>query len=67
MQWVSGDRDEDHLAAVLFNVMALTHFDELGRTDLDDLPFYRVTAMERCHRCGNQLIGKPPGCNCQQI
>jgi hypothetical protein len=37
MQWADGNREEDHLAAVLFNVMALVHFDELGRTDLDDM------------------------------
>jgi hypothetical protein len=24
---------------VLFNVMALVHFDELGHTDLDDMPY----------------------------
>lgn len=41
MQWASGDRSEDHLAAVLFNVMALTHFDELGCPDLDDMPYHR--------------------------
>ena len=40
MQWASGDEEEDHLAAVLFNVMALVHFDELGSTDLDDMPYY---------------------------
>jgi len=41
IQWASGDRSEDHLAAVLFNVMALTHFDELGCPDLDDMPYHR--------------------------
>jgi hypothetical protein len=41
MQWASGDREEDHLAAVLFNVMALVHFDELERSDLDDMPYYK--------------------------
>lgn len=46
MQWASGDRDEDHLAAVLFNVMALTHFDALGRTDLDDIPYYKKVSNE---------------------
>jgi hypothetical protein len=32
------DPSEDHLAAVLFNIMAIMHFEEVGRTDLDDLP-----------------------------
>ncbi|MEN6642590.1 MAG: dATP/dGTP diphosphohydrolase domain-containing protein [Armatimonadia bacterium] len=35
-----GMRDEDHLAAAIFNVQALIHFEETGRTDLDDLLKY---------------------------
>ena len=37
LQYAKGDRDEDHLAAVCFNIMAIIHFEELGRTDLDDI------------------------------
>lgn len=33
-----GDETEDHLAAVIFNAQCLIHFDEIGRTDLDDRP-----------------------------
>lgn len=35
-----GDRSEDHLAAIVFNAMGIMHFEELGRTDLDDMPKY---------------------------
>ena len=30
----------DHLAAVAFNVLALIHYEETGRADLDDMPRY---------------------------
>lgn len=36
LKWAAGARDEDHLAAVCFNVMAIIHYEETGRTDLDD-------------------------------
>lgn len=35
-----GQRDEDHLAAVCFNILAIMHFEETGRKELDDLPRY---------------------------
>lgn len=37
MQFSMGDKDEDHLAAVIFNALAIMHFQEIGRKDLDDL------------------------------
>lgn len=37
MQWNMGETDEDHLAAVCWNLMAVMHFEELGRKDLMDL------------------------------
>lgn len=37
MQFALGDKTEDHLAAVLFNVMAIIHFEEIGREDLNDM------------------------------
>lgn len=37
-QWKQGDRDEDHLAAVAWNILGLIHYEEVGRDDLDDLP-----------------------------
>ena len=39
-QFKMGLTDEDHLAQAAFNVFAIIHFQELGRTDLDDLPHY---------------------------
>ncbi len=39
-KFVMGMEDEDHLAAVAFNVFALMHHQELGQTELDDMPHY---------------------------
>jgi hypothetical protein len=36
-----GWTDEDHLAQAAWNVFALMHFQETGRTDLDDMPHYQ--------------------------
>lgn len=36
-----GLTDEDHLAACIFNLMAIMHFQEVGRDELDDLPKYK--------------------------
>lgn len=35
-QFTMGDKDEDHGAAIIFNVMCIMHYEEIGRTDLDD-------------------------------
>jgi len=35
-QFIKGDKDEDHGAAILFNVMCIMHYEDIGRTDLDD-------------------------------
>ncbi len=35
-QFIKGDTDEDHGAAIIFNVMCIMHYEEVGRTDLDD-------------------------------
>lgn len=32
-----GDRTEDHLSAICFNAMGIMHFEEIGKTELDDL------------------------------
>lgn len=40
-QYMTGETDEDHLAAVVWNICAVMHFEELGRVDLDDRPDYR--------------------------
>lgn len=36
-QATSGETDEDHLAAVVFNALAIMQYQEEGREDLDDL------------------------------
>lgn len=38
-QFKQNDTEEDHLAAVVWNALALMHYQEIGRTEeLDDLP-----------------------------
>ena len=37
-QYKTGLADEDHLAQAAWNLFAVMHFEELGRTDLDDRP-----------------------------
>lgn len=37
-QYKMGLADEDHLAQCAWNLFAIMHFEELGRTDLDDRP-----------------------------
>lgn len=37
LQWGKGDRDEDHLAAVCFNLMAIMHFEESSDGRLNDM------------------------------
>jgi hypothetical protein len=39
-QFKMGMTDEDHLAQAIFNLMAIIHFEDTGRTDLDDMPHY---------------------------
>lgn len=39
-KWKMGLEDEDHLIAAIWNLGAIVHFEELGRTDLDDMPHY---------------------------
>lgn len=40
-QWEQGDRSEDHLSAICWNVMAMIHFEEVGMDkELNDYPFY---------------------------
>lgn len=40
-QWMEWDKSEDHLSAVCFNAMAIIHFQETWRTDLDNMPQYQ--------------------------
>lgn len=39
-KYLMGKRDEDHLAAAAWNIFAIMHHEELGQTELDDLPHY---------------------------
>lgn len=39
-KFIMGMEDEDHLAAVAWNVYAIMHHQELGQTELDDMPHY---------------------------
>lgn len=34
--WVLGDRSEDHLSAVLFNIMAIIHWEETSNLSMQD-------------------------------
>lgn len=40
-QWARGEKDEDHLAAVVFGCFCLMHFETVGRNELDDMSKYR--------------------------
>lgn len=46
-QWALGFHDEDHLAQACWNLFALMHFEETGRTDLNDLPTYSAETRNR--------------------
>lgn len=39
-QYLSREKDEDHLAQAAWNLFSILHFEEVGRTDLDDRPQY---------------------------
>lgn len=39
-KFVMGMEDEDHLAAAVWNILAIIHHEELGQTYLDDMPHY---------------------------
>ncbi len=39
-KYVMGMTDEDHLAAAAWNILCIIHHEELGQTDLDDMPHY---------------------------
>ena len=39
-QFVMGKTDEDHLAAAAWNIFAIMHHQELGQSELDDMPHY---------------------------
>ena len=42
-KFIMGMEDEDHLAAAMWNIHAIIHHQEVGQTDLDDMPHYLST------------------------
>ena len=46
-KFVMGMEDEDHLAAAAWNILAIIHHEELGQTELDDMPHY-LSHKEEC-------------------
>lgn len=40
IKYMMGMKDEDHLAAIVWNILAIMHHQELGEYHLDDLPHY---------------------------
>jgi hypothetical protein len=49
MKYQQGKRDEDHLAAIMFNAMALIHYEEMIErgllpAELNDMPNYEPNA-----------------------
>lgn len=56
-KYIMGMQDEDHLAAAAWNILAIIHHEELGQTDLDDMPHYLSKQEEKdkgswCHMLG---------------
>ena len=67
MKYQQGLRDEDHLAAIMFNAMALIHYEEMIErgvlpAELNDMPVYQVKAAARQKRFRQtlrRLLRKP--------
>lgn len=55
IRWMKGDRSEDHLAAVCWNVMAMIHFEETGQAqEWNNYPAYqKVKQNARTERQAN--------------
>lgn len=48
IRWMQGRRDEDHLAAVAWNVMAMMHFEETGQAEeWNNYPAYQRERLEK--------------------
>jgi hypothetical protein len=59
-QYLEGLGGEDHLAAACFNLMAVIHLEELGRTDLDDRPKWATNVKHPSSTLGDTLAQLPP-------
>jgi hypothetical protein len=51
LQWLQGDEEEDHLAAIVFGAQALMHYREMIDrgvlpAELDDMPQYQPAAVD---------------------
>lgn len=54
-KYIMGMTDEDHLAAAVWNLLAIIHYEELGMTELDDMLHYlknREADGLKCPNCG---------------
>jgi len=49
-KFLAGYEDEDHLAGVMFNIMALMHFQEINKLEDDDLPHYLRKTNDKQNR-----------------
>ena len=47
LKYMMGMDDEDHLAAIAFNVFAIMHHEECGQIELDDMPHYEQQKQDR--------------------
>jgi len=56
-QFSMGETDEDHLAAVVFNALAIMHFQETYRYDLEDIPVGNEKNLELVKKV---LTSEPP-------
>ena len=67
MKYQQGKRDEDHLAAIMFNAMALIHYEEMIErgllpAELNDMPCYQPLAASltiRKMRKGTKEVKNP--------
>ena len=61
MKYQQGLRDEDHLAAIMFNAMALIHYEEMINrgvlpAELNDMPVYQAKPLLGKERNPSQAI-----------
>lgn len=62
-QWMMGDRGEDHLSAVVFNVFCIITWEQLGRTDmLDTATPVAIGGQGLCRGCKRELANKEGRC-----
>ena len=63
LQWMMGDRSEDHLSAVVFNVFCIITWEQLGRTDLLDIqqPNLNSKSESKLNRRGFNTSRRAPG------